>query len=120
MLFLYHHKIINFNKKAISAIITLFVVDLVLGLIFYIFSFVPASKEYMDFMMNNLALVIIVESIGIVFATLLLLVDFTVIDHCINDKLPKKYEWLGAYALSFSIIELYLKILNLILLLFQK
>ena len=33
----------------------------------------------------------------------------------VNDKLPKKYEWMAAFALSFTVIWLYLKVLDLIM-----
>ncbi len=50
-----------------------------------------------------------------IIASLFLLVDFEVINYSIEAKLPKKYEWLSAFALSFSIIEIYIKIVNFIL-----
>ena len=40
---------------------------------------------------------------------------FDTIDHVVNDKLPKKYEWQAAFGLSFTILWLYLKVLDLLI-----
>ncbi len=115
MLFLYKAHIVKVEKKFASCLATLVVVGILLALGVYIMTLIPATKEYANFIIDNSIIISLAGVIGIIVATLFLLVDFEVINHSIQSNLPKKYEWLGAYALSFAIIEIYFKILNFII-----
>ncbi len=115
MLILYRLKWVRIDKKFSSCIATLVVVGVLLTIIVAILNAIPQTKEYVQFIVDNTVAITISGIVGIIFATLLLLVDFSVIDYSLQEKLPKKYEWLSAFALSFSVIELYLKILNFVL-----
>ena len=115
MLILYRFHLVNVHKKFISVVLTLFFVGLLLTLGVFVMNAIPATQEYAQFIINNSAIVAVAGAVGIIIACLLLLIDFEVIDYSIDNKLPKKYEWLSAFALSFSIIEVYLKILNFLL-----
>ena len=112
MLFLYQAHIVKVEKKFASCLATLVVVGAILALGVLLMNQIPATKEYATFIMNNSGIITVAGAVGIVIATLFLLVDFEVINHSIENKLPKKYEWLSAFALSFSIIEIYFKIFN--------
>ena len=48
------------------------------------------------------------------------MVDFDTIERSVEQKLPKKYEWIVAFGLAYTIIYLFLKIFNLICKLTQK
>ena len=52
---------------------------------------------------------------GVILASLFLLVDFSQIQQTVENKLPKQYEWVAAFSLTFTIIWLYLEILNLLI-----
>ena len=56
----------------------------------------------------------------IVIACAFLLVDFDTIERSVENRLPKKYEWTAAFGLAYTIIYLFLKILNLLCKLTQK
>ena len=120
MLIIYRMKLININKKFMSVVSTLFFTMLISTALVMIAGMIPETKFIYDLIKENSILAIGSGVVGIVIVCLFLLVDFEVINHCVEEKLPKKYEWLAAFALSFSIIELYLKILNLILRATQK
>ncbi len=120
MLLLYRAKIIGNNKKFLSVIATLFTASILISLTVFILNAIPATKDFAKYILDNNVLVIGAGIIGIIISCLFLLVDFTVIDHSLEEKLPKKYEWLSAFALSFSILELYFKILNFVLRAMQK
>ena len=51
----------------------------------------------------------------ICIAALFLLVDFDTIQTAVEKQLPRKYEWIAAFGLAFSVIWLFLKVLDLIL-----
>ena len=63
---------------------------------------------------NNEVLYIIVALGSLLISILFLLIDFEVLNNCIEKKLPKKYEWLGAFGLAFCVIEVYMRILDLL------
>lgn len=115
MLLLYQLHLVRIDRKFVSVLLTLICVGLLLALGVYVMNMIPATKEYAKYIMDNSAIVIGAAAVGIVVASLFLLVDFEVINHSVETKLPKKYEWLSSYALSFSIIEIYLKVLNFII-----
>lgn len=114
MLFLYNIHLVKVEKKFVSCLTTLIVVGAILALGVFIMNNIPATKEYATFIIDNGIIIGIAGAVGIIIATLFLLVDFEVINHSIQSRLPKKYEWLSAFALSFSIIEVYFKIFNFI------
>lgn len=120
MLIIYRMKLISINKKFMSTVTTLFFTSIICSILVFISGLIPATRDIYNMIMDNSVIAIGAGLIGIAITCLFLLVDFEVITHCVEQKLPKKYEWLAAFALSFSIIALYFKILNLILRATQK
>ncbi len=114
MMFLYRHKIIKVNKKFTSFILTIFALGIIISLIYVILSFIPALNGVMNYISSNSTLFIITSIISVLISALFLLVDFEVINNCIENKISKKYEWLAAFCLSFSVIEVYIRILNIL------
>lgn len=115
MSILYTTGVIRVTKKFKMVITTLFVTMIATSLFTFIGSFIPAVQPLVKTIQNNFALSI-AASIGfIIIAALFLICDFDTIDHVVNDKLPKKYEWQAAFGLSFTILWLYLKVLDLIM-----
>ena len=49
-----------------------------------------------------------------------LLLTVAVIDDCVKGEYPKKYEWAAAFGLVFTVLWLYLKILDLLMELSSK
>lgn len=66
-------------------------------------------------MMQNRALTLCLDVLGLVIAALFLISDFTMIDECVRQKYPKEYEWSAAFGLVFTVIWIYLKILDLLM-----
>ena len=52
---------------------------------------------------------------GILLASLFLICDFSMIDTCVKEGYAKEYEWSAAFGLVFTVIWLYLRILELVL-----
>ena len=63
----------------------------------------------------NPALAIGLDVLGIVLASLFLVSDFSMIDTCVKEGYAKEYEWTAAFGLVFTVIWLYLKVLELII-----
>lgn len=114
MLILYTTGIIRVTKKFRMVLSTLFFTMIVISLFMFIGSFIPVFQPIIGAIRSNLPLSITFSVIFIIIAALFLVSDFNTIDHVVNDKLPKQYEWQAAFGLSFTVIWLYLKVLDLI------
>ena len=115
MSILYATGIIRVTKKFKMVMITLFVTVIGSSLLVLVGSFIPFTRPLVAQMQSNYPLTIAVGVIFIIIAALFLICDFDTIDHVVNDKLPKKYEWGAAFGLAFTFIWLYLKVLDLIM-----
>ena len=115
MLVLYSCNIVKVNHKFRSVVTTLFLASILCSLAFMVCSFVPQLQGIYSFIMENMVVSILGSVVFIILATLFLLVDFDCIRNTVEEKLPKKYEWVAAMALVFTVIWLYFKVLNLIL-----
>lgn len=115
MAILYATGVIRVTKKFKMVMVTLFATMIGSSLLVLIGSFIPATQGLVAQIRNNLALSIVTGIIFIIIAALFLICDFNTIDHVVNDKLPKKYEWAASFGLAFTVIWLYLKVLDIIL-----
>lgn len=115
MLLLYVKKVIQVTAKFRSVVTTLFVTSVVFSLGMILCALIPPLKPLYDFFMQNMIINIVSGVVFVILAALFLLVDFDCIRHTVEDKLPRKYEWVAAMALVFTVIWLYFKILNLLL-----
>ena len=95
--------------------LTLFITVIAVSLFTFIGSFIPFTQPMIAALRQNFVLSIVFGVIFIIIAALFLICDFNTIDHVVNDRLPKKYEWQAAFGLSFTVLWLYLKVLDLII-----
>ena len=115
MALLYTKGIIRVTKKFKAIMLTLFVTVIAVTLLTLICSFIPFTRPIVQAIRGNLVFSIGFSVIFIIIAALFLICDFDTIDHVVNDKLPKKYEWQAAFGLAFTVIWLYLKVLDIII-----
>lgn len=118
MLFLYAKRIIRVTEK-FRSVLTTVVLTIVLGsLLLFIFSFIPGLKEIsksFGFIMANPLVSIAGSIVFIVIAAMFLLSDFDMMEQCVENKMPKKYEWVAAFGFVYTVIYLYFRVLELIL-----
>lgn len=115
MSILYATGVIRVTKKFKMVMMTLFVTVIASSVLVLVGSFIPATSGLVAQLRANVGLSIAVTVIFIIIAALFLICDFDTIDHVVNDKMPKKYEWMAAFGLAFTVLWLYLKVLDLIL-----
>ena len=106
---------IKVNDKFRSIMRILFFTSIVSGLLMLVAYFVPQLKGIVMFVAENPLLSIGGSLVYVVIAALFLLVDFDTIQKAVENKMPRKYEWIAAFGLAFSVIWLFLKVLDLIL-----
>ncbi len=114
MAILYTTGIVSVTHKFRTVVTTLFLTALFGGVVVFLLSLIPSFKGILTFVRNNIAVSIGVSILYIVIACLFLLVDFQAIRDCVEKKLPKKYEWIGAFGLAYTIFYLFLQVFNLI------
>lgn len=114
MYVLYAKGIIKVNEKFRSVLTILFFTSIFASVTVFALGFYPPTKELVDFIYTNPLLSIASSVVMIIIASLFLLTDFASIQHTVEDSLPKKYEWLAAFGLAFTVIWLYLKVLTLV------
>lgn len=111
MLVLYGLKLVTVTEKLKSMIfIATFGV-----LIFYLISFIvglfsPAFTEFVSSGTSGIVIALII----VVIASLNLLLDFDFISKGVDKKLPKQFEWYGAFGIMVTLIWLYFSILRLL------
>jgi len=115
MSWLYSSGLVRGGKKFRTVLLTLLLSSILLGVLTFVGSLIPATREFVTAMLQNSAFVIAMDVIGIVIAALFLISDFAMIDTCVKESYPKHYEWAAAFGLVFTVIWLYLKILDLLM-----
>ncbi len=114
MAFIYARGIIKVTSKFRSVLATVFFSLFAAAIVMLVCALIPATRGIVTALSENPVLGIIISVVYVVIAALFLLVDFDTIRTSVEQKLPKKYEWIAAFSLVFSIIWLFLKILDLL------
>ena len=115
MSWLYTSGRIRDNKKYRTVLLTLFVGSIAVGLFSVIGFVIPFTRPYVLAMLQNAGLSIALDVIGVVIAALFLISDFSMVEDCVELGYPKEYEWSAAFGLVFTVIWVYLKILDLLM-----
>ena len=118
LLFLYQREVIKVTKRFQTIVTALFLTSIFSGLILFLLNLVPALKPIISAMtgfMGTPVVSIVMSVIYIIIASMFLLVDFNVIKRCVGEGMPAKYEWMAAFGLTYTVIYIYFKILNLLL-----
>jgi uncharacterized YccA/Bax inhibitor family protein len=106
---------IKVGDKFRSIMRILFFASIASSLLMLVACFVPQLRGMVMFVVENPLLSIGGSVAYVVIAALFLLVDFDTIQTAVEGQLPRKYEWIAAFGLAFSVIWLFLKVLELIL-----
>lgn len=115
MSWLYTSGVIKVDQKFRTVLLSLLIGSVGVGVLSFIGSLIPATRPYVEMMMKNSAITIAIDVLGLVIAALFLISDFNTIDTCVKEGYPKKYEWYAAFGLVFTVIWIYLKILDLLM-----
>jgi len=115
MSWLYTSGIIRVDKKFRTVLLALLLGSVGLGVLTFIGSLIPAIRPFVQGMMQNPAISIAVDVLGLVIAALFLISDFSMIQECVDRRYPKDCEWYAAFGLVFTVIWIYLKILDLLM-----
>lgn len=115
MSWLYTSGRIQANRKFHTVLLTLLLGSVCFGVLTFVGSLIPATRPYVQSMLQNSVLMIALDVLGLLIASLFLISDFTVIDNCVREGYPRQYEWSAAFGLVFTVIWIYLKILDILI-----
>ena len=115
MSWLYSSGIVRVDKKFRTVLLALVLGSVGVGVLSFIGSLIPATRPFVEAMMRNSGLTIAMDVIGLVIAALFLISDFSTIDTCVREGYPREYEWAAAFGLTFTVLWIYFKILDLLM-----
>ena len=115
MSLLYSSGLVKGGKKFRTVLLSLILGSVLLGVLSFVGSLIPATRPYVQAMTHNAGLSIALDVIGLVIAALFLISDFSTVDECVKQNYPKEYEWSAAFGQVFTVIWIYLKILDLLM-----
>ena len=115
MSWLYSSGIIKADRKFRTVLLSLLIGSVTLGLLTGAGFLIPATRPYVQAMMHNYAIAIGIDVLGLIIAALFLISDFSMIDTCVKEGYPREFEWAAAFGLVFTVIWIYLKILDLLM-----
>lgn len=115
MAILHATRIVKVTGKFRVVITTLFATMILSSIIGFILYFIPATSGIITAFFGNPLFSIGFSVLGIITATLFLLTDFDTIEKTVENNLPKEYEWSASFGLAFTVIWIYLKVLDLLL-----
>ena len=107
-----------FTARFRGIIVVLFGTIVLAGILLFILNLIPATRELMsgiNQIMENPVVSIIISAIFVIIAALFMLADFDTIERCVTNKIDKKYEWVAAWGLAYTVLYIYFKILRIIL-----
>lgn len=123
MLFVYAKGIIKVNAKFRGIITAIFFAIVIAGIIYFILSIIPGIRNTALFagisqIMARPAVSIGVSIVFVIIAALFMLSDFDTIQSCVTYGLDKKYEWMAAWGLAYTVLYIYFKILRILIMIF--
>ena len=115
MSWLYSTGKIKDDKKYRTVLLALLLGSVGFGVLSFVGHLIPATRPYVQAMMQNSLLTIALDVVGLLIAALFLISDFSMIETCVQEGYPKDFEWAAAFGLVFTVIWIYLKILDLLI-----
>ena len=118
--FLYTKRIVSVNRKFYAFLFAVAGAVILSGVLTFILYLIPFTRPLVSGLLQNPMMAVLADGISVVLASLFILSDFAVIENCVEEQYPVRYEWMAAFGLAFSVIWLYLKILEILIRIFAN
>jgi uncharacterized YccA/Bax inhibitor family protein len=109
MLVLYRTGVVRNSPKFTKILMIALISYLVFGLINLLFAVFGGMSVY-----SVGGLGVLISGVGVVLASLFLVLDFDFIEQGVRNGLPREYAWLAGFGLVVTLVWLYLEILRLL------
>lgn len=123
MLFVYAKRIIKVTARFRGIITAIFLGIVLAGIFYFILTLIPAVRNSALFsgistFVNQPAISIGISIVFVIIACLFMVADFDTIQKCVENRLDKRYEWMAAWGLVYTILYIYFKILRILIMIF--
>ena len=115
MSWLYSSGLVRGGKKFRAVLLGLLLGSVCFGILTFLGTLIPATRPFVQTLMGNPTVTIIIDVVGLLIAAMFLISDFSMIENCVQEGYPKDYEWSAAFGLVFTVLWIYLKILDLLM-----
>ncbi len=115
MVLLFQSGKVRASGKMYKFVMSVLLGSIITSLICFIGYFIPGLRSVIAYLQNNMTVIVVCGIVMIIVACLMLLMDFEAAREMVEGQTPKEFEWYAAFSISFSVIYLYLKILELLL-----
>ncbi len=93
------------------------------GIIYFILSIIPGIRgsvlyQGINGIVSNPVISIGISIVYVIIAALFMVSDFDTIQRCVEYNMDKKYEWMAAWGLAYTILYIYFKILRILIMIF--
>lgn len=123
LLLLYCRKKVRVSQKFKMIISAVFITLIIGSALTFVLNFIPGLSgisQAVSRIMANPAISIGLSVFFVIVACLFLISDFDTIHELVANNMPKKYEWSCAFGVAYTVLYLYLKILQLLVEIFGK
>lgn len=123
LLLLYCSNKIKISQKFKTVIYAVFITLIIGSALTFILHFIPGLNnisQAISTIMNNPVISIGLSVFFVIIACLFLISDFDTVHELVSHQMPKKYEWSCAFGIAYTVLYLYLKILQLLIEIFGK
>ncbi|MDO4491205.1 MAG: Bax inhibitor-1/YccA family protein [Lachnospiraceae bacterium] len=111
---------LSVTGKIKTAVVTLVLADIAGGIVLAVCSCIPSLRFLAEFAVTNGVIAIVMSVVGVVLAVLFVLIEFDTVAKSVERKIPVENEWYCAFCLAFSVIWLFMKILQLVMTVAKK
>ena len=115
MAVLYSTRIIKVSKKFHMVMVSLFAGMIGISIFSFIGYLIPFTRPFVASILGNFWISLILTIVSLLIAILFLISDFAMIEHVVENKMPAKYEWMAAFGLAFTVLWIYVKVLDLLI-----
>lgn len=115
MAVLYSTRIIKASKKFHMVMVSLFAGMIGISIFSFIGYLIPFTRPFVASILGNFWISMILTIVSLLIAILFLISDFAMIEHVVENKMPAKYEWMAAFGLAFTVLWIYVKVLDLLI-----
>lgn len=115
MLLLYMTGVARVGHRFRSFLMAVILTSIFGSLMVYVGTWIPGVRDILLPIVQDPLVGFIMSIAFVIIASLFLLSDFNMVQTTVEEGLPKEYEWTAAYGLAYSLIWLYLKVLDLLL-----
>ena len=120
MAFVYFFAKIRLSNRVYRVFTAILIAYFISGLLIGICYFIPAFRAMFLLFATNPVIMILSGVFGVALAAVMLMFDFEAIRTTVENRMPKECEWAAAYSLIFTVLWLYIEVLNLLRLLNDK